>query len=51
MNMHSSMSPALYLVETAPVMSERRVSLIGGLMVAISLIFLVLFIAAIPEIV
>ncbi|WP_439501725.1 MFS transporter [Aminobacter ciceronei] len=51
MNMRTDISQALDLVETAPIMSERRVSLIGGLMVAIGPISLALFTPAMPEIV
>ncbi|MBT1157859.1 multidrug effflux MFS transporter [Aminobacter anthyllidis] len=51
MNMRTDINPALDLVETAPIMSERRVSLIGGLMVAIGPISLALFTPAMPEIV
>jgi DHA1 family bicyclomycin/chloramphenicol resistance-like MFS transporter len=45
MNRHSSQQPA-----TAPVMSERRVSLIGALLVAIGPVSMALFTPAMPQI-
>lgn len=51
MNMRSEIAAVPEVTEPTPVMSERRVSLIGGLLVAIGPISLALFTPAMPEIV
>lgn len=51
MNMRPEIAAAAESAEPTPIMSERRVSLIGGLMVSVGPISLALFTPAMPEIV